>query len=395
MKYVVMIIDGASGWPVEALGNRTSLEAAATPNLDQMARRAMVGMTATVPAGMEPSSACACMSVLGYDPRVYYKGRAAIEARSLDIPIAADETVFRANLVTVDNGMMRDYSAGHIDSNESAALIRFLNEKLETPDLKLFPGVGYRHILKLKGRPESLKAVCTPPHDIPDQPIEAHLPKGEGSDLLRSIMAASAELLKDHPINLDRIARGELPATQLWLFWGSGPLPKMPSFKERYGIGAAITSGVDLLRGLGQMQGMDVMCIDGVTDNIDNDYAGQMEEALKALDIYDMAVVHVEAPDEAGHSGNAEEKVKAIELIDRDMVGRLRDFKGDKLRVLIMPDHPTPLNIRTHAAEMVPFMIWGSGVRTTGARRFTENEAKGTKLVVAEAHNIMSMVVRG
>jgi 2,3-bisphosphoglycerate-independent phosphoglycerate mutase len=395
MKYVVLIIDGAAGWPVESLGNKTSLEAAETPNLDQMARRATVGLAGTVPEGMEPSSACACMSVLGYNPKVYYKGRAAIEAKSLEIPIEADETVFRANLVAVEGGRMRDYSAGHIDSNESAALIRFLNEKLETPDLKLFPGVGYRHILKLKGRPETLKAVCTPPHDISDKAIDTFLPKGEGSDVLRSIMDASRELLKDHPINVAREARGELPATQLWLFWGSGPLPKMPSFKDRYGLSAAITSGVDLLRGLGQMQGMEVMCIDGVTDNIDNDYALQMEEALKALDIYDMAVVHVEAPDEAGHSGNAEEKVKAIEMIDRDMVGRLRDFKGDKLRVLIMPDHPTPLQIRTHASEMVPFLIWGSGVRTSGARRFTEAEAKSTKLVVAEAHNIMSMVVRG
>jgi 2,3-bisphosphoglycerate-independent phosphoglycerate mutase len=395
MKYVVLIIDGASGWPVESLGNKTSLEAAATPNLDQLARRATVGMTGTVPERMEPSSACACMSVLGYNPRVFYKGRAAIEAKSLNIDIASDETVFRANLVTIENGRMRDYSAGHIDSNESAALIRYLNEKLGKTDLLLYPGVGYRHILKIKGRPEALSAVCTPPHDISDQLIENYLPRGEGSDLLRGIMAASAEALIDHPVNLERVARGELPATQLWLFWGSGALPDMPSFKDRYGLSAAITSGVDLLRGLGQMQGMDVLCIDGVTDNSDNDYALQMEEALRALDVYDMVVVHVEAPDEAAHTGSAEEKVKSIEMIDRDMVGRIRAYNKDKLRVLIMPDHPTPLKIRTHAAEPVPFLIWGSGVRTSGARRFTEAEAKATHLSVAEAHNIMSMVVRG
>ena len=395
MKYVVLIIDGASGWPVESLGGKTSLEAAVTPNLDQLARRATVGMAGTVPEHMEPSSACACMSVLGYNPRVFYKGRAAIEAKSLNIDIASDETVFRANLVTVEDGKMRDYSAGHIGSDESAALITYLNEKLGTPEVTFYPGVGYRHILKLKNRPEALSAVCTPPHDIPDQSVEGHLPRGEGSDILRKIMAASAGILKDHPINRARIARGELPATQLWLFWGSRPLPDMPSFKDRYGLAAAITSGVDLLRGLGQMQGMDVLCIDGVTDNSDNDYALQMEEALNALDIYDMVVVHVEAPDEAAHAGSAEEKVKSIEMIDRDMVGRLRAFNKDKLRVLIMPDHPTPLKIRTHAAEPVPFLIWGSGVRTSGARRFTETEATATKLLVAEAHNIMSMVVRG
>ncbi len=270
-----------------------------------------------------------------------------------------------------------------------------MNQKLGTAGQQFFPGVGYRHILKIKGHPEALNSICTPPHDIPDQVVEPHLPRGEGSELLRDIMTASAEVLKDHPVNLSRIAQGKSPATSLWLFWGCGPLPEMPSFTDRYGVSATITSGVDLLRGLGQMQGMDVLCIDGVTDNIDNDYVRQMEEALKALDTYDMVVVHVEAPDEAGHAGNVDEKVKSIEAIDRDMVGQLRNYKGEKLRVLVMPDHPTPISIRTHAAEPVPFMIWGSGVRTSGARRFTEAEAKSTGTTVTEAHYLMSMVVRG
>lgn len=395
MKYVVLIIDGASGWPVESLGGKTCLEAANTPNLDQMARRSTVGMTGTVPEGMEPSSACACMSVLGYNPRVFYKGRAAIEARSLNISVEPDETVFRANLVTITGGIMRSYAAGHITSEESVSVIKTLNDKLGNAGQQFFPGVGYRHILKIKDHPETLNAICTPPHDIPDQEVEPHLPRGEGSGLLRGIMSASMEVLKDHPVNLNRIAQGKLPATSLWLFWGCGPLPEMPSFTDRYGVSVALTSGVDLLRGLGQMQGMDVLCIDGVTDNIDNDYTRQMAEALKALDTYDMVVVHVEAPDEAGHAGNVEEKVKSIEAIDRDMVSQLRNYKGDKLRVLVMPDHPTPINIRTHAAEPVPFMIWGSGVRTSGARRFTETEAKSTGTIVTEAHYLMSMVVRG
>lgn len=395
MKYVVLIIDGASGWPVESLDGKTSLEAAATPNLDQMARRATVGMTGTIPEGMEPSSACACMSVLGYNPRVFYKGRAAIEAKSMGIDVQPDEVVFRANFVTVKDDMMSSYAAGHISSAESASMIETLNEKLGTPDRQFFPGIGYRHILKLKGHPETLEAVCTPPHDISDQLIDSYLPQGESSDFLQSIMTASEDVLKDHPVNLERIARGESPATGVWLFWGCGPLPEMPSFEDRYGITSTITSGVDLLRGLGQMQGMDTLCIDGVTDNIDNDYSLQMEEALKALDTYDMVVVHVEAPDEAGHSGNTAAKIKAIEDIDRDMVGQLWDYKKDKLRVLIMPDHPTPLETRTHAAEPVPFMIWGSGVRTTGARRFTEVEAKNTGMTVTESHYLMSMVVRG
>lgn len=395
MKYVVLIMDGASGWPLESIGGKTSLDSAQTPNLDQMARRATVGMTGTVPEGMEPSSACACMSVLGYNPRVFYKGRAAIEARSLNINVAEDETVFRANLVTVENGTMTSYAAGHISSEDSAHLIDTLNEKIGSPGCRFFPGVGYRHILKLKNQPETLRAVCTPPHDIPDKKIDDYLPQGDGSDVLKSVMQSSEDVLKNHPVNVRRIERGEYPATGVWLFWGCGPLPSMPSFEDRYGITSAITSGVDLLRGLGQMQGMDVLQIEGVTDNVDNDYERQMKEALKALDKYDMVVVHVEAPDEAGHSGDIDAKIKAIEQIDSCMVGQLRDYKKDKLRVLVMPDHPTPLETRTHAAEPVPFMIWGSGVRTTGARRFTEKEAMGTGTTVAEAHYLMSLVVRG
>lgn len=395
MKYMVIIVDGASGWPVESLDGKTSLDAAATPNLDQMARRATVGMTGTVPEGMEPSSACACMSVLGYNPRVFYKGRAAIEAKSLAISVEEDETVFRANLVTLNEGKMSSYAAGHITSKESAAIIEALNEKLGGPDRSFFPGVGYRHILKLKGHPDTLKATCTPPHDISDQPVTDYLPQGEGSELLRAIMMESELVLKDHPVNTARIARGEKPATGVWLFWGCGPLPEMPSFEDRYGISSSITSGVDLLRGLGQMQGMDILEIPGVTDNIDNDYHGQMAGALKALDDYDLVVVHVEAPDEASHAGDVAAKVKALEDIDREMISQIREYKKDKLRVLVMPDHPTPLSIRTHAAEPVPFMIWGSGVRITGARRFTEVEAQKTGMTVTEGHYLMSMVVRG
>jgi 2,3-bisphosphoglycerate-independent phosphoglycerate mutase len=225
--------------------------------------------------------------------------------------------------------------------------------------------------------------------------VADYLPRGGGSDLLREIMTASEKVLRDHPVNAARVERGQLPATGVWLFWGCGPLPEMPSFEERYGLKTAITSGVDLLRGLGRMQGMDVLDIPGVTDNIDNDYHGQMAGALAALDDYDLVVVHVEAPDEAAHSGDAGAKVKAIEDIDREMISQIRDYKKDKLRVLIMPDHPTPLETRTHASEPVPYLIWGSGVRTSGARRFTEAEARGTGVVVNEGHYLMSLVVRG
>jgi 2,3-bisphosphoglycerate-independent phosphoglycerate mutase len=220
---------------------------------------------------MEPSSACACMSVLGYDPRVYYRGRAAIEARSMGIPIGQGEAVFRCNLVAVRDGQMWDYSSGHISTDEAAELIAALNESLGNDQVRFYPGVSYRHICKLKGLEETLAATCTPPHDIPGQPISQFLPKGPGSGFLRDLMSRSEAVLQNHPVNIRRRARGEVPATMLWLFWGSGQILDMPPFKQVYGLKAAMTSGVDLLRGLAQMMGMTVLDIPGVTDGLDND----------------------------------------------------------------------------------------------------------------------------
>ena len=232
MKYCVLIIDGASGLPLPERGNKTCLELAHTPNLDAMAQDGLVGLARTVPVGMEPSSACACMSVLGYDPRVYYRGRAAIEARSMGIPIGQGEAVFRCNLVAVRDGQMWDYSAGHISTDEAAELIAALNESLGNDQVQFYPGVSYRHICKLKGMETTLAATCTPPHDIPGQPISQFLPKGPGSGFLRNLMSRSEAVLQKHPVNIRRRAHGEVPATILWLFWGSGQIPDMPSFKQ-------------------------------------------------------------------------------------------------------------------------------------------------------------------
>ena len=232
MKYIVLIIDGAAGQPLPERGGKTCLELARTPNLDAMAAEGELGLVRTVPGGMEPSSACACMSVLGYDPVVYYKVRAAIEARSMGIAIGPGEVVFRCNLVTVIGGKMRDYSAGHIGSDEAKVLIDFLNEKLGGKDVVFYPGVSYRHLLKLRGHEDAIKAVCTPPHDIPGSPVAGYQPQGPGSDLLRDLMARSEALLRSHRINVARRQRGDLPVTTIWLFWGSGRLPGMPSFRE-------------------------------------------------------------------------------------------------------------------------------------------------------------------
>jgi 2,3-bisphosphoglycerate-independent phosphoglycerate mutase len=389
MKYCVLIIDGAAGLPLPERGGKTCLELADTPNLDAMAGEGILGLVRTVPAGMEPSSACACMSVLGYDPRVYYHGRSAIEARSLDIPIGEGEVVFRCNLVAIGEGRMWSYSAGYISTEEARKLIAALNESLGDDNVRFYPGVSYRHILKLKGHEDALLASCTPPHDIPDKPISEYLPKGKGSKFLRELMKRSEAVLKDHPISVKRVSRGDIPATSIWLFWGSGKVPDMPQFKQVYGLSAAMTSGVDLLRGLAKMAGMKVLAIPGVSDGPDNDYAAQGAGAIKALEEYDLVVIHIEAPDEAAHAGSIDDKIEAIQRIDREVISRLRSWREGDLRLLVMPDHPTPIKVQTHTDEPVPFLLWGEGFKPNGAERFTEAEAKSTGLFIEDGYKIM------
>jgi 2,3-bisphosphoglycerate-independent phosphoglycerate mutase len=395
MKYCVLIIDGAAGLPLPQRGGKTCLELADTPNLDAMVGEGVVGLVRTVPAGMEPSSACACMSVLGYDPKVYYRGRSAIEARSMDIPIGEGEVVFRCNLVATRNGRMWSYSAGYISTGEAEKLIAALNENLSDDSLRFYPGVSYRHICKLKGHEDTLLATCTPPHDIPDKAVAEFLPKGRGSDILRELMKRSEAVLQDHPVNVKRRSRGDIPATTIWLFWGSGQVPDMPQFRQVYGLSAALTSGVDLLRGLGKMVGMEVLDIAGVTDGLDNDYVAQVAGAIKALEEHDMVVIHIEAPDEAAHAGSIDDKIEAIRRIDGEVISRLRSWHGDDLRLLIMPDHPTPIKTQTHSPEPVPFLLWGVGFTSNGGRRFTEAEAKSTGLFIEDGYKIMARLIEG
>ena len=393
MKYCIVIIDGAAGLPLLERNGRTCLELASTPNLDAMAGAGYLGLARTVPEGMEPGSAPACMSVMGYDPSVYYKGRAAIEARSMGIDIGEDEVVFRCNLVYVLDGKMHDYSAGHITTDEAAKIIRTLNDTIGSKKVIFYPGINYRHILKLRGHMDTLEAQCTPPHDIPGRPVADYLPRGNGSGFLRDLMAGSETVLKDHPVNRERIDRGQAAATGIWLFWGCGIVPYMPPFEQVYHISAALTSGVDLLRGLAKMASLDILEIPGVTDGLDNDCVAQIEGALAALDTHDLVVVHVEAPDEAAHIGNIDGKIEAIRRVDGDMIGRLREYSGDGLRVLVMPDHPTPIALRTHTPEPVPFMLWGKGVVANGAGRFTEAEAGHTGVFIEKGYTIMSKLL--
>jgi 2,3-bisphosphoglycerate-independent phosphoglycerate mutase len=358
-----------------------------------MAKEGTVGMVRTVPTGLEPSSAIACMSVLGYDPSIYYKGRSAIEAISMDVPFTSDDILFRCNLVAIKDGMMWSYSAGHVSGEEGRVLIEALNEELGGKDIHFYPGVGYRHICKITGHQIGLSAVCTPPHDIPNKPIAEFMPRGPGSKILIDLMERSRYVLSDHPVNVKRESEDKIPATMIWLFWGSGNIPPLPSFETKYEITGAITSGVDLVRGLGKMAGMRILDIIGVTDNVDNDYAAQATGALKALDDYDIVFIHVEAPDEAAHSGLADDKISSIEMIDREIVGRILARDKDAMQVLVMPDHPTPLATQTHTKDPVPFVVWGKGVGKNGASRFTEVEAGKTGAFVENGYTMMDKIV--
>jgi len=395
MKYCILIMDGSAGLPIPERGGKTSLELARTPNLDALAVSGRVGQAHNVPPGMDPDSAVACMSIFGYDPAVYYTGRSPIEAKSLGIDFTKGDVLFRCNPVTIQNGKMVSHSAGSISTEEGHQLMATLNEKLGSDKVHFYPGVSYRNILKLKGAEDTAQAVLTPPHDIPGKPVTEYLPHGKGSEYIRELMTRSEVIFKDHPVNKKRIAAGKLPATGIWLFWVSDKVPVLPPFKEIYGLKAAVTTGVDLLRGLGEYAKMSILQIPGVTDGPDNDYAAQAQGGLEALKDYDIVIIHIEAPDEAGHAGLVDKKIEAIERIDAEVVSRIRNWRQDKLKVLVISDHPTPVKARVHTSDPVPFLLWGEGLKANGAKRFTEAEAKETGLMVGQGYKIMNTLIRG
>ncbi len=388
---MVLIMDGASGWPVDAFGGRTSLETAGLPHLDRLSAEGTLGLAHTVPSGMEPSSAVACMSLLGFDPALYYAGRGPIEAMAMGIELEPQEVAMRCNLVTVTDGVMVSYSAGNITSAEAAPLVAALQEELGDDRVCFHPGVGFRQIVTVKSGAELLTGSFTAPHDTADRPIAGACPKGQGAALASALMERSKGILGKHPVNRARVARGLPPATQIWLFWPGMRPGAMPTFSSLYDRSAVLTSGVDLLRGLAIQTGVDVLTIPGVTDGVDNDYEGQMAAALSALQDYDVVFVHVEAPDEEAHAGDAAGKVFALESIDALMVSQVvaRRGDGEDLRLLVMPDHPTPVALKTHVAEPVPFLMWGAGVAANGAVAFTEAEARATGFAVAPGHLLM------
>jgi len=392
MKYVVVILDGASGWPLDELGGKTCLQAAATPHLDALARTGRVGLAQTVPQGTEPSSSAACTSILGYDPIANYVGRAAIEAASMGIELAADEVALRLNTVTITDGTMTSYAAGHISTDESTAIVRDLATALDDDVFTLYPGVSYRHILVVKGHPELLDLAYTPPHDISDRLVAGYLPSGDGTALLLDYMARAHAILPNIGVNTCRVDAGQHPVTDVWPFWPGVQPTSMIPFDSEFGVSAALTSGVDLLNGLAVIFGIQRLSISGVTDGADTDYAAQADGALAALADHDLVVIHIESPDEEGHAGNVAGKIAAIEAIDREVVSRVRRC-AEEIRVLALPDHATPIEIKTHVGEPVPFVLWGPGIAPNGAHAYTPYDAEQTGLLLDPGYQVMELLL--
>lgn len=408
MKYLVLLGDGMAGLPLAELGGKTTLAYARTPNMDYMASHGKLGRARTVPAGMPPGSDVANLSVLGYDPKKYYTGRAPLEAVSIGVDLDPEDVAFRCNLVTLrvmdrkDEGrafcrrcFMEDFSAGHISTAEARVLIAAMDAALGSEKLTFYPGVSYRHLMVWKGGED--KVECVPPHDITGREVADKLPVGDGADFLTDLMKRSMDVLMDHEVNRDRIKAGKPPANSIWL-WGQGRRPRMPSFRERYGLTGAMISAVDLMKGIAKVLGLKVLEVPGATGYIDTNYRGKAEAALKALDEVDFVYVHVEAPDEAGHGGNMEHKIRAIEDFDELVVGVVaRELKARKgCRVLIMPDHPTPISVRSHTSEPVPFIVWEPGLEVPGeADEYNEEAAAKSRLVFEEGWKIMDYLIKG
>jgi 2,3-bisphosphoglycerate-independent phosphoglycerate mutase len=394
MKYAVIIADGAADVALAELGNRTPLQAARKPNMDWIAGHGRCGTVRTVPRNMECGSDVAILSVLGYDPREYYTGRAPLEAAAQGLHVGEQEWVFRCNFVTIIDGVMEDHSAGHISSKESAALIGELNRLVAHERIRFYPGVSYRHLMTLKGE---VNVKTTPPHDILGQKVADHMPSGAGSEILSTLFARSQEILANHDVNQVRRDLGENPATHIWL-WGQGKMPKLPDFKEKYGVAGAVITAVDLMRGLAKLIGWDTIEVAGATGFLDTDFAGKGQAAIQALADHDLVCVHVEAPDECGHQADAKGKVQAIEQIDKLIVGPLlqhfREGRED-WRILVLPDHPTPCTKRTHTPEPVPFAIAGTGLSAVVEHTFTEPSAAESDMHVAKGSDLMEFFLRG
>jgi len=382
MKYVIVVGDGMADCPVPELENMTPLQVAFKPNMDKIAAKGQSGLLKTLYEGLTPGSGAAILSVLGYDPRRFFTGRGPFEAASRGIRLNANDVAFRCNLITEKGGILVDYSAGHITSSESFRLIESLKKTLEKPnEIEFFPGLGYRHFLILRNLSGSLSIKCTPPHEVIGADISTVLPKAmsveaeKTANLLRKLIHDSMGILESHPVNIDRKKTGKNLGNMIWP-WGGGKKPVIPSFGRKYGLNAAVISAVDLVKGIGICAGMKIVDVPGATGLYDTNYEGKADFALKALKEHDLVFVHVEAPDEAGHSKDYLQKVKTIEDLDKRLVGRILDGLKEESVVALLPDHPTPIRLGTHSKDPVPFSICSPFLPSDDVQRFDEFSAE-------------------
>jgi 2,3-bisphosphoglycerate-independent phosphoglycerate mutase len=400
MKYAIVIPDGCADEPQEELGGKTPLAAAHTPAMDALARRGVVGRASHVPPHLPAGSDVANLSLLGYDPNVHFTGRAPLEAAAQGIELGADDWAVRCNLVTIQNQVMRDFTADHISTDEARSLLAAAQEQLGSDLLQFVPGVSYRNLLIWRGAarkaPFARETRTTPPHDLTDKSVLDDYPKGPGSDVLTGLMTRSVDVFREHPVNRRRVEDSKLPATNVWL-WGLGRAPHLPSFVEQYGKRGAMITAVDLLRGLAALIGWDRIEVPGATGYTDTDYAAKGRYAALALKDYDVVCVHVEATDEASHEGDCNAKVKALEEIDRHIVAPVAaalDTFGD-WRMLVTPDHPTPLRTKTHSHGAVPFALAGSDVRPDARSAYSDEVAATSDLSFPDGWKLMAYFVGG
>jgi len=400
MKYAIIIPDGCSDLPMDELGGKTPLQAAKIPNMDRVASLGMVAQTDNVPAHLPAGSEVANMTLFGYDPNVYFTGRAPIEAAAQGIELGENDWAVRCNLVTVLDQIMVDFTADHISTEEAKQLLRSLGDAVGDPRLQFVPGVSYRNLLIYRGSkddpaPFTGDTRTRAPHDLTDLSVSDDFPRGPGSDLLTELMQRSVPLFADHPLNKQRVANGKKPATNVWL-WGQGRSPVLPSFAQRFGLSGAMITAVDLLRGLAALIGWDRIEVEGATGYLDTNYAGKGQAGVAALVKYDVVCVHVEATDEASHEGRYDEKVKALEAIDAHVVGpMLKKLQSmGEYRLLVLPDHPTPCSTKKHSHGMVPLAICGTGITPSGAG-YDELQASASPLAFSNGWEMMEAFIRG
>lgn len=402
MKYIVILGDGMADYGIDEFDGKTILDVADKPNIDYMSRHGELGLVKTVADGMKPGSDVANLSVMGYDTKQYYTGRSPLEAASIGVPLKDSDVTFRCNLVTLsdeenyEDKTMLDYSSGEITTDESRELIKSIAKELDTDIIKFYPGVSYRHLTVWDGG--STNVSLTPPHDISDKKIKEYLPSGDHAGEILEMMKKSEKILKNHPVNLERIKNGKNPATSIWI-WGEGKKPQLSLFEEKYGLKGSVISAVDLIKGIAICAGMRSIDVEGTTGTYETNFDGKADAALKALldDGDDFVYIHMEAPDECGHQGDAPHKKLSVELIDEKVVGKIRKVLSEKnvaYKMLIMPDHPTPIKLKTHVSDPVPYIIYSSDESVSSDLDYNEENAKKTGIYIQEGCTLMDKFLK-